>query len=120
MVVRWEDGSVVWFPYKGDPCTGWWPHATTVGVSGPSSQGDEPMVQGETDPSRGKSSTASKAPDPAPPDPLASGELGALALGLMSNLNEMVDMMLRGPLASLCQEEGVALYKRFTSSSTPK
>ena len=39
------------------------PSATTVRVSGPSARGEEPMVQEEADPSRGQSSTASKAPD---------------------------------------------------------
>ena len=96
------------------------PPVTTAGVSGPPLQGEEPMVQEETDPSRGEPSIAPKAPDPAPADHQAPGEPGTLARGLMSHLNEMVDMMLQGPLASLCQEEGVALCGRFTSSSSPK
>ena len=74
------------------------------------------MVQEEVDPSWGKPPIATKAPDPVQADPLAPRELEVLARGLMSNLNEMVDMMLRGPLASFCQEEGVALYRCFTSS----
>ena len=96
------------------------PPVTTAGVSVPPSWGEEPKGQVETDPSQGEPSIAPKAPDPAPADPQAPGELGTLARGLMSNLNKIVGMMLRGPLASLCQEEGVALFRRFTNSSSPK
>ena len=78
------------------------------------------MLHEEADPSWGEPLTASKAPDPAPPGPLAPQDMGELARGLMSSLNKMVDMMLRGPLASLCQEEGDALCRRFTTSSSPQ
>jgi len=78
------------------------------------------MLQEAADPSRGELPTAAPAPYLASPDSLAPPEMRVLARGLMSNLNEMVDMMLRGPLASLCQEEGAALCRRFTTSSSPK
>ena len=78
------------------------------------------MLQEVADPSRGELPTVAPAPDLASSNPLAPPELRDLARGLMSNLNEMVDMMLRGPLASLCQEEGAALCRRFTTSSSPK
>ena len=61
----------------------------------------------------------SEAPAPENADP-PPAELEAMARGLMSNLNQMVDMMLRGPLASLCKEESRALHQRFTGSSSPK
>ena len=97
------------------------PPVTTARVSGPSSQEEEPIVQEEADPLQVESSIVPKAPDQAPADPQAPRELGTLARGLMSYLeHEMVDMMLQGPLASLCQEEGVALCRRVTSSSSPK
>ena len=96
------------------------PPATTVGVPGPSPRGEEPMLQEAADPSRGELPTVAPAPYLASPDSLAPPEMRVLARGLMSNLNEMVDMMLRGPLASLCQEEGAALCRSFTTSSSPK
>ena len=57
------------------------------------------MVQEEADPSGGKPTIAPEASVPGHADPLAQEELEILAWGLMSNLNQMVDMMLLGPLA---------------------
>ena len=78
------------------------------------------MVQEEADPSRVETTIVPESPVPGHADLLAQEELETLALGLMSNLNQMVDMMLWGPLASFCQEEGAALHRRFTGSSSPK
>ena len=43
-----------------------------------------------------------------------------MARGLMTHLNEMVDIMLRGPLAEYCQEEARELFERFTVQIRPK
>ena len=42
------------------------------------------------------------------------------ARGLMTHLHEMVDIMLRGPLAEYCQEEMRELFQRFTVQIRPK
>ena len=96
------------------------PPATAGLAPGITLQEEEPMLQDEADPSQVEPTIAPDAPVPGNTDPLAQEELETLARGLMSNLNQMVDMMLRGPLPSLCQEEGEALHRRFTGSSSPK
>ena len=78
------------------------------------------MVLEEASRYRGKPTLVSEAPAPGNADPPPPAELEAKAVGLMSNLSQMVDMMLRGPLASLGQEEGQAFYQHFTGSSSPK
>ena len=47
-------------------------------------------------------------------------DLADTARGLMTHLNDMVDIMLRGPLAEYCQEEARELYQRFTVQIRPK
>lgn len=89
-------------------------------LTGPPSQEEEVMDAEEANPPGGEPTLYSEAPTPGDPDPTHPEELTAMARGLMSNLNQMVDMMLRGPLASLCQEEGLALQQRFTSPSSPR
>ena len=68
----------------------------------------------EANPSMGEPTLVSEAPAPGNADLPPPAELEAMARGLMSNLNQLVDMMLRGPLASICKEEGEAFWKCFT------
>ena len=41
-------------------------------------------------------------------------------LGIMTHLNQMVDLMLTGPMARFCMEEALELFRRFNELTPPK
>ena len=68
----------------------------------------------QSEPALGPYRTSPSAPYAAVPG------LVLMALQLMTNINQMVELMLAGPLAQLCREKGVELYKCFRDPSPPE
>ena len=71
-----------------------------------------------------ETASPSRGEPPLVPTPSAStswrSDPSETAPGLMAHLNDMVDLMLQGPLAEFCQEEARELYNRFTVLTRPK
>ena len=74
----------------------------------------EPLVVEEASPSQGLPIPPLEAPNPESADP------GPTVHGMMVQVTQMVDLMLMGPLASLCKEEGLVLQRCFTEPPSPK
>ena len=77
------------------------------------------MVLEEVSLSRGEPTLVSKAAIPERTD-LPPADLESTSRRLIAHCNQMVDMMLTGPLAFLCSEECLALHQCFTGPSSPK
>ena len=65
-------------------------------------------------------SQSEPAPVPATPPPVPAADPGPTVRSLMTHLNKMVELMLAGPLAPLCREEGLELQQHFTDLALPK
>ena len=88
--------------------------ATVAVAQGPPPKGLEQVMVDDAIPPQGEPNLVPEAPNPESTDP------GATVHGMMVHLTQMVDLMLAGPLASLCKEVGLALQLCFTDPSPPK